>query len=58
MDLSGDWIAQVHRRKPPKRLFLDMDSSVSETSAQHECQQITTRWTRKAQRVIIARLRA
>ena len=31
MDLSGEWIDKVHRRKLPKQLVLDMDSSVSET---------------------------
>jgi len=36
MDLSGDWIDKVHQRKPPKRLILDMDSSVSETYGQQE----------------------
>ena len=30
-DLSGDWIDKVHRRKPPKRLTLDTDSSISDT---------------------------
>jgi len=36
MDLSGEWIDQVHQRKPPKRLILDLDSSVSETYGQQE----------------------
>ena len=36
MDLSGDWIDKVHQRKPPKRLILDMDSSVSETHGPQE----------------------
>ena len=36
MDLSGDWIDKVHQRKPPKRLILDMDSSVSETYGHQE----------------------
>jgi hypothetical protein len=31
MHLSGQWIDQVHERKPPKQLILDLDSSVSET---------------------------
>ena len=31
MDLSGQWIDQVHQRQPLKQLILDMDSSVSET---------------------------
>jgi hypothetical protein len=31
MNLSGQWIDQVHRRQPLKQLILDMDSSVSET---------------------------
>ena len=36
MDLSGEWIDKVHRRKPPKQLILDMDSSVSETYGKQE----------------------
>ncbi|MDP7305401.1 MAG: IS1380 family transposase [Pirellulaceae bacterium] len=36
MDLSGEWIDNVHRRKPPKQLILDMDSSVSETYGKQE----------------------
>ncbi len=36
MDLPGEWIDKVHRRKPPKQLILDMDSSVSETYGQQE----------------------
>ncbi len=36
MDLSGEWIDNVHGQKPPKRLILDMDSSVSETYGQQE----------------------
>lgn len=36
MDLSGEWIDRVQQRKPPKRLILDMDSSVSETYGQQE----------------------
>ena len=36
MDFSGEWIDIVHGRKPPKRLILDMDSSVSETYGQQE----------------------
>jgi hypothetical protein len=31
MNLSGQWIDSVHRRKPLKQLILDLDSSVSET---------------------------
>jgi hypothetical protein len=31
MNLSGQWIDSVHRRKSLKRLILDLDSSVSET---------------------------
>jgi hypothetical protein len=31
MNLSGQWIDQVHRRQPLKQLILDLDSSVSET---------------------------
>ena len=36
MDLSGEWIDKVHGRKPPKRLILDMDSSMSETYGEQE----------------------
>ena len=36
MDLSGEWIDNVHRCKPPKQLILDMDSSVSETYGKQE----------------------
>jgi len=31
MRLSGQWIDNVHRRRPLKQLILDLDSSVSET---------------------------
>lgn len=31
MQLPGQWIDQVHQRKPLKQLILDLDSSVSET---------------------------
>jgi hypothetical protein len=31
MQLPGQWIDQVHQRKPLKELILDLDSSVSET---------------------------
>ncbi len=36
MNLSGQWIDQVHRRQPLKQLILDMDSSVSETYGRQE----------------------
>ena len=36
MDLSCQWIDEVHRRQPPKELILDMDSSVSETYGEQE----------------------
>jgi len=36
MGLSSEWIDKVHRRKPPKQLILDLDSSVSETYGQQE----------------------
>jgi len=36
MDLSSAWIDTVHQRKPPKKLILDLDSSVSETCGQQE----------------------
>jgi hypothetical protein len=35
-DLSGRWIDRVHRHKPPKAIFLDMDSSVSPTHSEQE----------------------
>jgi hypothetical protein len=31
IDLSGQWIDLVHRRRPPRGIVLDMDSSVSPT---------------------------
>ena len=34
MDLSGQWIDEVHRRKPPNQPVLDKDNSVSETYGQ------------------------
>lgn len=34
--LSGLWIDQVHGRKPPKSLVLDMDSSISPTHGEQE----------------------
>ena len=36
MDLSGQWIDQVHQRKSLGELILDMDSSVSETYGQQQ----------------------
>ncbi len=30
-DLSGQWIDRVHDRRPPKKIILDLDSSVSPT---------------------------
>ena len=36
MNLSGQWIDQVHRRRPLKQLILDMDNSVSETYGQQQ----------------------
>jgi len=36
MDLSGQWIEQVHQRRPTDRIILDLDSSVSETHGQQE----------------------
>ncbi len=35
-DLSGAWIDRVHRRRPPKIVVLDMDSSVSPTYGEQE----------------------
>jgi hypothetical protein len=35
-DLSGAWIDQVHDRKPPRDVILDMDSSVSPTYGDQE----------------------
>ena len=37
-DLSGVWIARVHKHKPPKMIVLDMDSSVSPTLATRRAQ--------------------
>jgi Transposase DDE domain group 1 len=36
MDLPGAWIDQVHERKPPAGIVLDMDSSESPTHGQQE----------------------
>ena len=36
MNLSGQWIDKVHRRKPLRELILDMDSSVSETYGEQQ----------------------
>jgi len=41
MNLSGQWIDSEHRRKPPKRLILALDSSVSETMANKRAQRTT-----------------
>jgi len=35
-DLSGAWIERVHDRRPPKKVILDMDSSVSPTHGDQE----------------------
>jgi len=35
-DLSGQWIDNVHARRPPKGVVLDMDSSVSPTHGEQE----------------------
>ena len=35
-DLSGRWIDRVHDRCPPKKIILDMDSSVSPTHGAQE----------------------
>jgi hypothetical protein len=35
-DLSGQWIDSVHDRRPPTRIILDMDSSVSPTHGEQE----------------------
>ena len=35
-DLSGRWIDNVHRRRPPKMIVLDMDSSESRTYGEQE----------------------
>jgi hypothetical protein len=35
-DLSGQWIDQVHARRPPRGIVLDMDSSVSPTHGDQE----------------------
>jgi hypothetical protein len=36
IDLSGQWIDLVHRRRPPRGIVLDMDSSVSPTHGEQE----------------------
>ena len=36
VDLSGQWIDQVHGRRPPRGVVLDMDSSVSPTHGEQE----------------------
>jgi len=36
VDLSGQWIDQVHRRRPPRGVVLDMDSSISPTHGEQE----------------------
>jgi hypothetical protein len=36
MDLPGAWIDQVHKRKPPEGIILDIDSSESPTHGQQE----------------------
>ena len=41
MNLSGQWIDQVLRRRPLKELILDMDSSVSETYGQQQARLTT-----------------
>jgi hypothetical protein len=41
MNLSGQWIDQVHQRRPLKQLILDMDSSVSETYGDKRAQPTT-----------------
>jgi hypothetical protein len=35
-DLSGQWIDKVYRRRPPRGVVLDMDSSVSPTHGEQE----------------------
>ena len=35
-DLSGQWIDEVHGRRPPRGVVLDMDSSVSPTHGEQE----------------------
>jgi Transposase DDE domain group 1 len=35
-DLPGQWIGKVHRRRPPKTIVLDMDSSESPTYGEQE----------------------
>ena len=38
VDMNGVWIDKVHDRHPPKMIILDMDSSVSPTHGEQECQ--------------------
>ena len=35
-DMNGGWIDRVHDRRPPKKIILDMDSSVSPTHGDQE----------------------
>jgi hypothetical protein len=35
-DLPGQWVDQVHERRPPKMIVLDMDSSESATYGEQE----------------------
>jgi len=35
-DLSGQWIDEIHARRPPRGILLDMDSSVSPTHGEQE----------------------
>ncbi len=35
-DLPGEWIDKVHRRRPPRVIVLDMDSSESPTYGEQE----------------------
>ena len=44
-DLSGTWIDRVHDHDPPRRVVLDMDSSVSPTFGAQEGKN-AIRWTR------------
>ena len=40
-DLSGLWIDRVHDRRPPVKIILDMDSSVSPTYGDQEARPTT-----------------
>jgi len=42
-NLSGQWIDRVHRRRPPKLIVLDTDSSESPIYGEQEGSAVTAR---------------